>query len=161
MTIRPKAPADWHRGITRETSRGRLALWALEPGILVFQLVAHGDKAFVAPIVEGFERCLAHGPFVNMFVDTERMATYDSELRTEVTAALLRQRRRIGSLHIVVGSKLVAMGVSVANLALGGMMTIYRTPTPFLAALQSATLGAGVIGFSAHTLAVERKRLPE
>jgi hypothetical protein len=150
--------AEWQRGIVRETARGRLALWVLEPGLLVFQLVSHGDKAFVEPIVEGLTRSLQHRPSVQIFVDAELMTTYDSELRTEVTAALLVERRRIACLHIVVRSKLVAMGVSVANLALGGLMTIHRDSGSFVAALQAATHDARVVDFSATELMRRRRQ---
>src|SRR5262245_35400196 len=105
-TLPPRA-ADWRRGITRETARGRLALWMTKP-FLIFQIVGHGDKSFVEPIVTGFQRCLERGSRVQMFVDAELMAAYDSELRTDVTAALRAQRADIESLHIVVRSKLVA-----------------------------------------------------
>ncbi|HTV23857.1 MAG TPA: hypothetical protein VMG12_34440, partial [Polyangiaceae bacterium] len=107
---REKPSAIQHGGLTQQTPRGRLALWTLDPGLLVFQIVAHGDKSFVAPIVAGFERSLRHGASVQMFVDVELMTSYDTDLRTEVTAALAPERRRIACLHILVRSKIVAMG---------------------------------------------------
>src|SRR5688572_31965208 len=101
MTTPPRMAAEWRRGITRDAPRGRLALWVPEPGLLIFQIVSHGDESFVEPIVEGFERCLRQSPSVQLFVDTELMTTYDSALRTRVTAALLAERPRLGCLHIV------------------------------------------------------------
>ena len=50
------------------------------------------------------------------------MPNYDSELRTEWTRWLLRNRARLEDIQIVAGSKIVAMGVSVANVALGGII---------------------------------------
>ena len=149
-----------HGGLTQETSRGRLALWTLDHGFLVFQIVDHGDKSFIAPIVAGFERSLRQGSTVQMFVDVERMNSYDTELRTEVTAALARERKRIGCLHILVRSKIVAMGVSVANLALGGIMTIHGEPGPFQHALQTSLAKGRVSGFSIEQLAHDRPRRP-
>lgn len=158
MSIPPRTDAEWRRGITRDAPRGRLALWVLDPGLLIFQIVSHGDESFVEPVVEGLERCLRQSPHVQLFVDTELMTTYDSELRTRVTAALLAERPRIAGLHIVVRSKLVAMGVSVANLALGGLMTIHKDFATFLEALQLGTHTAGVDDFCANDLLRERKR---
>jgi len=157
---REKQAAIRHGGLTQETPRGRLALWTLDQGFLVFQIVAHGDKAFVSPIVAGFERSLRNGTSVQMFVDVGRMTSYDTELRTEVTAALAQQRKRIGCLHIVVRSKIVAMGVSVANLALGGIMTIHGDTGPFQHALEGSLARAKVSGFSPEALAHERARRP-
>jgi hypothetical protein len=158
MANDPTEDAAWQRGIVRETARGRLALWVFEPGLLIFQLASHGDRAFVEPIVAGLERSLQYGPTVQLFVDAELMTTYDSELRTEVTAALLPERHRIACLHIVVRSKLVAMGVSVANLALGGLMTIHRDSGSFVAALQAATHRANVVNFSTTDLMRRRRQ---
>jgi len=158
MAVQAKTPDGGHKGLTLETGRGRLALWVVPPGFLVFQLVGHGEKSFIGPILSGFERALGHGALVQMFVDAELMSSYDTALRTEVTAAFLPKRQRIGSLHIVVRSKIVAMGVSVANLALGGLMTIYRDPGALHAALSSSITRAGATGFSASALVLERKR---
>lgn len=148
-----------HGGVAHEASRGRLALWTLDQGILVFQIVGHGDKSFVAPIVAGFDRSLRHG-LSQMFVDVELMTSYDTELRTEVTAAMARERKRIGCLHILVRSKIVAMGVSVANLALGGLMTIHGSAPPFHHALQAGLAKAKISHFSPDALAQGRLRKP-
>lgn len=156
MATLPPSTDNWRRGLTRQTPRGRLALWVAEPGFLIFQLIGHGDKSFVEPIVMGFSRSLGHMRPVQMFVDAELMTSYDSELRTEVTAALREQPSSIESLHIVVRSKIVAMGVSVANLALGGIMTIYNEPQRFLEALQAHTARCNVTSFSARSFARER-----
>jgi hypothetical protein len=156
----PGSPAPIrHGGMVHETSRGRIALWTLDQGIFVFQVVAHGDKSFVAPVVAGFERSLRLGPS-QMFVDVELMTSYDTELRTEVTAAMARERKRIGCLHILVRSKLVAMGVSVANLALGGIMTIHGSSPPFQHALQAGLAKAKIANFSLDALAQGRMRRP-
>jgi hypothetical protein len=148
-----------HGGLAHENSRGRLALWTLDQGVFVFQIVAHGDKSFVAPVVAGFERSLRLGPS-QMFVDLELMTSYDTELRTEVTAAMVRERKRIGCLHVVVRSKIVAMGVSVANLALGGIMTIHGSAPPFQEALQAGLAKAKIANFSLEALAQGRLRRP-
>lgn len=149
-----------HGGITQETSRGRLSLWTLDHGFLVFQVVAHGDRAFVSPIIAGLRRSLRHGAAVQIFVDVERMTSYDTELRTEVTAAMAPERKHIGCLHILVRSKIVAMGVSVANLTLGGIMTIHGEPGPFQHALQTGLAKGRVSGFSIEQLAHDRARKP-
>ena len=155
-----KPPAIRHGGLTQQTSRGRLALWAFDPGLLVFQIVDHGDRSFVAPIVAAFERRLRSGAPVEMFVDVELMTSYDTELRTDVTRALAPERKRIGCLHILVRSKLVSMGVSVANLALGGIMSIHTSPAAFQHALQSGLDRAKVTGFSPSILARDRQPKP-
>jgi hypothetical protein len=148
-----------HGGLAHENSRGRLALWTLDQGIFVFQIVAHGDRSFATPVVAAFERSLRHGAS-QMFADLELMTSYDTELRTEVTAALVRDRKRIACLHVLVRSKIVAMGVSVANLALGGIMTIHGSAPPFQQALQAGLAKAKIGTFSLDALAQGRLRRP-
>jgi hypothetical protein len=53
---------------------------------------------------------------------------------------------------VLVGSTLTAMGVSVANLALGGIVTSHSKRTPFVFALDAALASAGVTGFSSRSL---------
>jgi hypothetical protein len=89
------------------------------------------------------------------------MTSYDTDLRTELTAALARERKCIGCLHVLVRSKIVAMGVSVANLALGGIITIHGSAPSFHAALQAALTKAQVSRFSLEVLAQERLRAPQ
>jgi hypothetical protein len=72
-----------------------------------------------------------------------------------LTAAFLDKRKRISGLHVLVGSKLTAMGVSVANLALGGIVTSHSERPPFASALDQALTALNVRGFSSAALSPE------
>jgi hypothetical protein len=145
-------------GLGLKSAKGQLFLWLPSPALLVAKLTGQGDKGFAAPIVRGLESSLARGGKIEMFFDAESMATYDSELRTALTAAFLEKRGRISGLHVLVGSKLTAMGVSVANVALGGIVITHSERPPFARALDRALAAAGVTGFSSETLAGARDR---
>jgi hypothetical protein len=54
------------------------------------------------------------------FHDWEDMNTYDAECRKVLTEWTLRHRGQIEGWHILVRSKLVAMGVATASLLIGG-----------------------------------------
>jgi hypothetical protein len=139
-------------GLGFKSAKGRLSLWIPVPTLLIVRMTGQGDKSFAEPIVRGFEESLQSGSQVEIFFDLELMATYDSELRTALTAAFLRRRERISGLHVLVGSKLTAMGVSVANLALGGIITTHSQRPPFASALDAALAAARVKGFSSDAL---------
>lgn len=79
----------------------------------------------------------ASGP-IRLFFEFWDMPTYDSQMRTEWTGWLLRHRSRLESLHVLARSKLVLMGVSVANLALGGIVKTHETTATFERALHTS-----------------------
>ena len=54
------------------------------------------------------------------------MANYDSACRLDLTAWILR-RRKHSVVHIATASRLVSMGVTVANLAVGGLFHVHLT----------------------------------
>ena len=142
----PFAGSGW------KSSKGQLSLWTPQPGLLVVKMTGQGDKAFATPIVRGFERALEDAAQVRLFFDAELMATYDSELRTTLTAAFVEKRSHIDSIHVLVGSKLTAMGVSVANLALGGIITTHWRRPPFTSALNAVLAATKSRGFSGEVL---------
>ena len=62
-------------------------------------------------------------------------------MRTEWTHWLVTHRARLDDLHIVARSKLVTMGVAVANLALGGIIKLHaQREGEFSNALRAAGL---------------------
>jgi hypothetical protein len=111
-----------------------------------------GDKAFTAPIIRAFEGISKRSRQHRLFFDLETMTTYDSELRTHLTARLYEDRLNIVAFHVLVGSKLTAMGVSVANLALGGIITSHSSRVPFILALDNVIAASKLVGFESSVL---------
>jgi hypothetical protein len=64
------------------------------------------------------------------------VGNYHSDVRVYSTNVLLANRKVVQSVHTVSTSKIVAMGVSVTNLALGGLITNHKTAISFEAALR-------------------------
>jgi hypothetical protein len=135
-------------------SKGELAVWTPSAKLLIVRFSGHGDKGFVAPIVQAFERLLTGPEPVTVFFDLHGMPTYDSELRTGLTGRFFDDRTRIGEFHVLTSSKLTAMGVSVANLALGGIITSHLQRAPFSIVLDATLTKQGVTGFSSKALMV-------
>jgi|SRR5688572_20488266 hypothetical protein len=138
-------------GVGFETSRGRLGLWTPADGLVIARLVIHGEAAFAPPIIEAVDSRLARAERVRIFFDAEDLLRYDTELRTALTARFFADRARIESLHVLVGSRLVALGVNVANLALRGLVTSHYARTRYVDALNEALSAAGLSGVTAQS----------
>ncbi|MGC4087736.1 MAG: hypothetical protein QM756_07535 [Polyangiaceae bacterium] len=136
--------------------RGGVALWSPAPSMLIIVVRGHGEAALVAPIVEHFDQL--EGSALHLFGDLDALTSYDSALRTELTACFARDRKRIVSFPILTSSKIVAMGVTVANLALGGMVTTYTRREEFVSALDQSLFDLKVAGFSSNALLSFRTR---
>ncbi len=54
--------------------------------------------------------------------DWSKLQSYTSSARAKLTDWMMEHRQGFASVHILVSSNLVAMGVNVANLALGGFL---------------------------------------
>ncbi len=73
------------------------------------------------------------------FYDWEKMTSYASEARSSSTSFMLAHRRQYRCAVILTGSAIVAMGVNVANVVLGGFLTA-TTKRAELDALQAQAL---------------------
>jgi len=130
-----------------------VAIWSPVPTLLVVRLVGHGESQFARPILEAFDK-LERGSPAHLFFDAEELDDYESSLRVELTAALFPERERLASLHVLVRSKLVAMGVSVANLTLGGIVNSTSDRKRFKARLDACLFSLRVVGFSSSVIDV-------
>jgi hypothetical protein len=97
---------------------------------------------FVTHILQTIEPRLAPERPLIGFNDWAGMAGYTTEARVALTKWLFTARGPVAEMHVLVRSKLVAMGVSVANLLLGGFVVPYARPERFKTAL-AERLGGG------------------
>jgi hypothetical protein len=135
-----------------QTHDGSIAIWRHAPGLLIVRLDGHADKLLAPPILEAFDQVVASRSPIEMYFDAELLESYHSEVRTRLTSRFVRDRARITSLHVLVRSKIVAMGVSVANIALGGVVTSHGHRQPFARALDGALDAHGVAKFRSGAL---------
>lgn len=125
-------------GLRYFTARGGVRLWELTESLLVLRFDGYTEAALAAaflPHTMAFARRVER---FTGFLDLSEISGYDTEVRTLSTEATRAFLPRIGGMHFFVTSRLVAMGVSVANLALGGRLTVHTTRAPFFAALAGA-----------------------
>lgn len=121
------------------------------PTLLIVRLQGHGEGELAKPILEALDK-LDKAPAAHLFFDAEDLDNYDSPLRIELTQRLFPERERFASFHVLVRSKLVAMGVSVANLALGGIVNTTSDRKRFKARLDACLFALRIVGFSSSVL---------
>lgn len=93
----------------------------------------HGYGGYASPTVRRYDEVLRTSPSkkVLVFFDFWDMPAYDSPLRVETQGWGTKHRNDMEVVYLLTRSKLVSMGASVANLALGGMMKVYTKKEEF------------------------------
>lgn len=140
------------KGTGWRAARGSLGIWAPSPGVLLVQLNGYGEVGYAAHIIDAIDRAVESRSRIKMFYDMEGMSNYDSALRTKLTARFLQCRKETDELVVLAKSRLVSMGVTVANLALGGLIKIHQDRASFTSAFESELRKSGVVGFSVGVL---------
>lgn len=121
------------------TGGGTARLWWLTPTIYVTQVSGQmGEKH--ADLFERFaEERIRNAPGkVNVFHDWLGMTGYESRCRQRLTRWSLEHLDAYGEVHLALRSKLVAMGVQVANIALGGKIRVHGSRATLEAELKRA-----------------------
>lgn len=126
-----------------ENDRGKLSIWLPAPGIIAHSFVGHFDVEFASAVIAVHEKVLNRpGPIV-FFNDWEGMSAYDSDARVLATEWVHARRPRIAGIHVLVQSRLVGMGVSVASLTIGRILTSYTDRDAWEVALREQVQDRG------------------
>lgn len=121
----PKLERSSLHGVTRwATHRGTLALWAATPSLVVGRVRGHLEDAFVnAMLALGNASLLAEGK-TRTYHDWEESTGYAPIARLRLTEWTLQHLGSMQEMHILVRSRVLAMGVEVARLTLGGRVLV-------------------------------------
>jgi hypothetical protein len=118
---------------------GRVAITYPAPWVFVGVITGHYAVSLLDEYVAGMAVALDREHRMQAFHDWYRMSGYESACRKRMTEWTLEQGKKIERHHVLLQSKLVAMGVATANLLLGGdMITAYTERAGFEAALYAA-----------------------
>jgi hypothetical protein len=129
-----------------------LRLWNPGPGLFVGSIRGYGITAFAPLIVAGLNLAAAGDEPVEMFFDVTRISGYDSEFRIQQTKRFLELRRQMMAIHAASTNKLVAMGIAVANVPLGGLLQLHPKLATFEVALEDSLRRRNIVGFSVAVL---------
>jgi anti-anti-sigma regulatory factor len=126
------------RSQTWESPRGRLVISEPAAGVIVFTYDGH-MTADVVPFIEAtVDRVLAEGLRPDLFIDLDRLTSYDSAYRKAVSSWGARLHRRFGEVRVFVRSRLVAMGIAVSNLTAANKLKPTTSRAQFQAALDES-----------------------
>ncbi len=127
-----------------ETPRGKTLVYTLAPCVYVTVVSGHLEEAGAELIVQyGTGRVRAAPGKLHVFHDWIEMTGYESGCRHRLTTWTAAYRDSVADAHLALRSKLVAMGVQVANLALGGMIKTHTNRGTLEHALRRAMIDLG------------------
>ncbi len=121
-----------------DSERGSLVITQPAPGVMLFTYAGHVTADVVPFIRKATEPLIARNMKPDFFVDLEALTGYDPNYRYEITKWGDGIKGRVGVFMLLVRSRLIAMGVSVSNMMLGGMMTATNKRQDFQMALSAA-----------------------
>lgn len=119
------------------TDKGTIEIYFLSADIVLQRATGLADRAHAEAIATTLQPAIDGGTRLAIFDDFSGLEGYTSQARIELTAWTRKNLPKIGSIHILVRSKLVSMGVAVANVALGNVNS-YTDRKSFDAAIERA-----------------------
>jgi len=125
------------------SSRGEALTSLPKAEVMLLKITGHLDRPMGLHVLDIATKAAVGTKRLHIFCDWAEMTGYESDVRSAFTQWAATHRSKV-TFHLLVGSKLVAMGVSVANLALGGILVGYTNRTSFDAALRSTKMGLSV-----------------
>ena len=123
-------------------SQGEVEVVGVRARIAYVRMAGVAEQAAGRVIERALTQVFMGAESLDTFWDLRDLVNYHSDVRVLSTNVLLANRRKLQSVHTLSTSKIVAMGIAVANLALGGIITNHKTPQSFEFAIR-AVLPAG------------------
>jgi hypothetical protein len=118
--------------VSIEDEDGVAELWMLTPTLYCTRVVGNMSPAHGQLFVEYGERMVERGPGeLRVFHDWFEMTGYETSARKQLTDWSVANRKHYREVHIGLRSKIVAMGINVANIPLGGLIRAHGSRPPF------------------------------
>jgi len=137
--LRPTSSVE----VTR-TDRAELEIWMAATDVVVQRVKGQAGVELARAIAAFNTRLIQQGLRPHIFNDWEELTGYTSEARLELTAWTAKNVGSLQGIHVLLKSKLVAMGISVANLATGGITKSYSDRATFERVLAEAMRPRGL-----------------
>ncbi|HXJ23179.1 MAG TPA: hypothetical protein VMT03_23385 [Polyangia bacterium] len=121
------------------TSDGEVFLWLVRPEVVAEIASGVFSMPLAQKVIEFFDPIIASGRRVQVFSDFERLTHYIREARDLLTAHSVRNRRALEASHMLLSSKMVALGVSSFKHELGDpLVHTYSDRASFLTSYAKA-----------------------
>jgi hypothetical protein len=139
-------PPNGATSFLHRSERGELAMWLAAPTVLVFKYRGHSDAGYLPFIAMVYDRTLAKlGGRRAIFADCELQTGYDSDFRRGLVDWSKQMLPLPSPYCLFVKSRLVAMGMALARLAMGGTaqhVEVVTTREAYRAKLETTVLQA-------------------
>lgn len=119
------------------TDKGTIEIYFLSPDVVLQRATGHAELAHAQAIAATLQAAIDAGQRIAIFDDFSGLEGYTSEARIELTTWTRAALPKIAAIHILVKSKIVSMGVAVANVALRNVNS-YTDRVAFDAAIMRA-----------------------
>jgi hypothetical protein len=118
-------------------------LWTPAPGVIVTRARGVGSLNAIKWYTSRADRVMLGGrPLQCVFHDWAEITSFDPEARSFLRTWAAQRGTMLGEAHYLVSSKLLAMAVSAAALALGRSLKAHTDPVAFEAALDQRLAAA-------------------
>jgi hypothetical protein len=121
---------------TLRSPRCTFDLWVPAPDILVTHVNGYAEWTDVRWYTQRADRIISTGQSLYIFHDFEGLTGYDAATRTKLTEWAAKRNNFLPGTHFLIRTRILAMGVSVAALALGRPLKAFSSRREFEAALQ-------------------------
>jgi hypothetical protein len=122
---------------TYRTPECTLHMWRPVRGVFASRLTGVLKPDVALALETMMRRVAAEDQRFVAFHDWEGLTDYDTEARVRLTRAVLEVRKSVEAAHLLVASRIVALGVQAANLVVK-ILTVHTSRLPFDAALRDA-----------------------
>lgn len=113
----------------------------VEGKVLCNSLVGHFDQPLADRVMKRGDAVLAeHGELI-VFSEWSRMASYDSSCRSTMTAWGAALGKRLTAFHVIAGTRMVKMGLTVASIVVPALR-MHGTTVEFVTAYRETKRSA-------------------
>jgi hypothetical protein len=117
------------RELSNDSGRGRI--WSPQPGVFASDLEGMMTHEFAEAYISVGNGVLEQSERAVGIHDWSNMTGYESGVRMKVTPWAMGVISRFDAIHVLSESSVVRMGVSVANIALGGLIKVHKDAEEF------------------------------
>lgn len=120
------------------TARGELKMWLAGPTVMVFKYRGHTDGSFVDYLEGIVDDVFAGRNDLHFLVDCEEQVGFDARFRQRIVEWAKRLEPRTLTYCLLTRSRVVALGITLANLLVGGKTRVVSDRNAFASQLELA-----------------------
>lgn len=133
------ATASWsNASYEYRTDRGWLRIRLAAPTVMVFEYHGHSDVSYAEFYERVIDDVFGDRDGLHFFIDCEAQTGFDRAFRKRIAECARKHEPRTKTYFILVRSRVVALGVALVSLMVGGKTKVVSTRAEFEAQLKAA-----------------------